>query len=241
MSSEHEHRMSHDGGGWRAAFHYGRHVKDFWRSDVNRVVVMMASPAPGDTALDIGAGMGAGVFIAAGIVGPTGHVIALEPTPFMRRSLAFRRRMSRGANRVEILDGVAEAMPVESATVDVAWAVNVLHHVSDLPAAVDELRRVLRPGARVVFVDEDFDDPAHAAHEKMKARHGSGHHHHEGGDHHHDTDDEGHHHLMVDVDTLAATMRDAGFVDVRSAREPVAGVPALVVTATAPGPVTAAN
>jgi SAM-dependent methyltransferase len=228
---DHEHRMEHDGAGWRAVVGYGRHVKDFWSSDVNRAVVKLAAPTDGEVALDVGAGMGAGVFIAARLVGREGRVLALEPTPFMRRSLAVRRRTNRHGRRVEVLDGVAESLPISTGRVDVAWAVNVLHHISDLDGAVTELRRVLAPGARVVLVDEDFDDPAHPEHEKMQARHGHGHH---GGDHHHDTDDDGHHHLMVDVRALGETMERLGFVEVDPREELVAAAPARIVTATVP-------
>ncbi len=223
--------MEHDGAGWRAVVGYGRHVRDFWSSDVNRAVVKLMAPTDGEVALDIGAGMGAGVFVAAAQVGRSGRVLAVEPTPFMRRSLAVRRRTNRHGRRVDILDGVAERLPVTSGTVDVAWAVNVLHHISDLDSAVTELRRVLAPDARVALVDEDFDDPTHPEHEKMQERHGHAHH---GGDHHHDTDEDGHHHLMVDVDALGDTMRRLGFVDVDPREESIAGVPARIVTAMVP-------
>ena len=229
---DHEHRMEHDGAGWRAVVGYGRHVKDFWSSDVNRAVVRLTAPSDGEVALDVGAGMGAGVFVAAGLVGRDGRVLAVEPTPFMRRMLAVRRRTHRHGRRVEILDGVAESLPISTGRGDVAWAVNVLHHISDLDGAVAELKRVLAPGARVVLVDEDFDDPAHPEYEKMQARHGRPVHH--GGDHHHDTDEDGHHHLMVDVDALGDTMADHGFVGINPREELIAAVPARIVTAEVP-------
>jgi SAM-dependent methyltransferase len=230
--NEHEHRVDHDGAGWKAAFRYGRRVRRFWSSDVNRAVVELAAPRDGEVALDVGAGMGAAVFIAAGLVGPDGRVVAVEPTPFMRRVLAVRRRTNRHGRRIEVLDGVAERLPVSASQVDVAWAVNVMHHISDLDAAVVELRRVAAPGGRVVLVDEDFDDPTHPRHEEMKGRH-RGHKHH-GGDHHHGADEDGHHHLMVDVAALAETMTASGFEAVAASNQPIAGVPARVVTATAP-------
>ena len=228
--SDHEHRMEQDGAGWRAVVAYGRHTRDFWSSDVNRAVVKLADPTDGEIALDIGAGMGAGVFVAAGLVGRAGRVLAVEPTPFMRRALAVRRRTNRHRHRVEILDGVAEDLPISSDRVDVAWAVNVLHHISDLDRAMLEIKRVLAPGARVILVDEDFDDPAHPEHERMKEHHG----HHHGGDHHHDTDDDGRHHLMVDVDELGQTMRSHGFTAVHSGARTLAEVPVLMAMARMP-------
>lgn len=229
----HEHRMEQDGSGWRAVVRYGRHTREFWSSEVNREVVRLAAPAEGEVALDIGAGMGAGVFVAAGMVGDEGRVLAVEPTPFMRSSLAIRRRTNRHRRRVEVLDGVAEHLPVDTGRVDVAWAVNVLHHISHLDDAIAELRRVLAPGGRVVLVDEDFDDPAHPDHERMMKRHSSGHAH-QGGDHHHETDEHGHHHLMVDIEVLGETLSAHGFVDVSARDELVAGAPAKMATARLP-------
>jgi SAM-dependent methyltransferase len=229
---DHEHRVDHDGAGWKAAFRYGRRARRFWSSEVNRAVVELAAPRDGEVALDVGAGMGAAVFIAAGLVGPEGRVLAVEPTPFMRRVLAARRRTNRHGRRIEVLDGIAERLPVSTGRVDVAWAVNVMHHISDLDAAMTELRRVAAPGGRVVLVDEDFDDPTHPRHEEMAARH-RGHTHH-GGDHHHGADEHGQHRLMVDVAALAETMTACDFEAVAASNQPIAGVPARVVTAAVP-------
>ena len=228
--SDHEHRMEQDGAGWRAAIAYGRHTKEFWSSEVNRAVVRLAEPSDGEIALDIGAGMGAGVFVAAGLVGPDGRVLAVEPTPFMRRALSVRRSTNRHRRRVEILDGVAESLPIASDRVDVAWAVNVLHHISDLDRAIAEIKRVLTPGGRVVLVDEDFDDPTHPDYERMQEHHG----HHHGGDHHHDTDDDGHHHLMIEVDALGGTMRSHGFTAVEAGERTLAEVPVKMATGRLP-------
>jgi SAM-dependent methyltransferase len=46
--------------------------------------------------------------------------------------------------------GSIEAIPVEDASFDVVLCLQVLEHVPDPPAAVRELRRVVRPGGRVL-------------------------------------------------------------------------------------------
>jgi SAM-dependent methyltransferase len=74
------------------------------------------------------------------------------------------------ARRMEVLDGTAEQVPEADASVDAAWAVNAMHHWTDLDAAIGEIWRVLRRGGRLLLVDEDFDDPAHEDHERLRSR-----------------------------------------------------------------------
>jgi SAM-dependent methyltransferase len=46
----------------------------------------------------------------------------------------------------------AQRLPVRTAGVDLALAPHMLYHVPDIPAAIDELRRVVRPGGQAVVV-----------------------------------------------------------------------------------------
>jgi SAM-dependent methyltransferase len=46
--------------------------------------------------------------------------------------------------------GTAEALPLESGSVDLVWCRDALSHVADLDAAYAELARVLRPGGRAL-------------------------------------------------------------------------------------------
>jgi SAM-dependent methyltransferase len=49
------------------------------------------------------------------------------------------------------LHGSIDAIPAEDASVDVVLCVQVLEHVADPPAAIRELRRVVRPGGKVLL------------------------------------------------------------------------------------------
>lgn len=55
--------------------------------------------------------------------------------------------------RVRVLVGDVAVLPLESASVDVAVASMTAHHWPDVPAAVRELVRVLRPGGSLLVVD----------------------------------------------------------------------------------------
>jgi ubiquinone/menaquinone biosynthesis C-methylase UbiE len=138
-----------------------------WTSPVNREAVTVLNIRAGERVLDVGAGMGAAAVLAAR---SGARVVAVDPTPFMRFVLGVRRLGQRARKRIEILDGAAEHLPVSDGSIDAAWAVNAMHHWADVDAGVSELARVLRRGGRLLLVDEDFDDPGHPDHERIRAR-----------------------------------------------------------------------
>jgi len=146
---------------------YLRLAPKMWSSATNRAAISELSPHAGDHALDIGAGMGAGTVLAARA---GADVIAVEPTPFLRRVLELRRLGQRARTRIDVRDGSAERLPIADSSIDVAWALNVMHHFTDVDAAVGELERVMRPGGRLLLADENFDDPAHPEHDAIRRR-----------------------------------------------------------------------
>lgn len=94
---------------------------------------------PGRTVLDLGAGTG--LFVRAFREWfPAVTVVAVEPSESMR-----------SASGLEMLAGDAAAVPLGDGSVDVVWMSTVVHHIPDLAEAGAELRRVLRPGGRVVL------------------------------------------------------------------------------------------
>lgn len=121
-----------------------------------RVVLEMLAPAVGERVLDIGAGPG---FLCADLatqVGVTGAVVGLEPSAPMRE-LATQRMPPPGSARVEHVDGDATSLPFPDATFDAVTCTQVYEYVDDMPAALAEARRVLRPGGRLFVLDTDWD------------------------------------------------------------------------------------
>jgi arsenite methyltransferase len=90
--------------------------------------------------------------LAALHVGPTGHAIGVDMTGAMR-DRARRGAAACGLTNVEVREGEATALPVETESVDVVISNGVLNLVAEKVAAIAELRRVLKPGGRVQIAD----------------------------------------------------------------------------------------
>jgi arsenite methyltransferase len=110
-------------------------------------VLEAAALQPGDTVLDVGAGLGLLTLAAHERIGD-GWVIAVDPSVGALEEL-LRLAHDVGANGVMYLVGDAEVLPLPDASVDAAILRSVLVHVGDVSVAVEELARVLRPGGRL--------------------------------------------------------------------------------------------
>jgi len=109
--------------------------------------------------LEIGAGTGANLpFYRDGVE----TITLAEPEAPMARRLAHRiREQSRTA---EIVQAPAERLPFPDAEFDTAVSTLVLCTVPDQARALGELRRVLKPGGRLLFIEHvRSDEPRLAA------------------------------------------------------------------------------
>ncbi|MET9102036.1 class I SAM-dependent methyltransferase [Streptomyces antibioticus] len=79
------------------------------------------------------------------------EVVAIEPEGRLRE--LAREAALRAEVPVDVVPGVAEALPVKGEAFDGAVVSLVLCSVRDVPRALGELRRVLRPGGEVRFLE----------------------------------------------------------------------------------------
>jgi len=79
------------------------------------------------------------------------ELILVEPDAAMRRRLA--RRLARGGRSGQIVDAVAERLPLPDGSVDTVVATLVLCTVDDPERALNEIARVLRPDGELLFVE----------------------------------------------------------------------------------------
>lgn len=208
MSHDH-HRHDHDKG-FMANVHWLLKIHKFWQADTNRAIIDMVDPQPGESLLDIGAGMGPATVLAAG---RGASVVAVDPSGLMRFICGVRRLFQRGRSRITVESGTAENLPVAGDSIDALWTVNSVHHWVDLDLAFAELERVLAPGGRLVLMDEDFTHPDHSLHAS-----------------HHDHEAET---TIVDVDVIAASLTGLGLA-ATGERTVAAGVPVKLIRATKP-------
>lgn len=112
----------------------------------------------GGRVLEIGAGTGANLAHYGEAV--SALTLAEPEAPMARR---LRDRVARGHKSVDIVDAPAERLPFPDASFDAVVSTLVLCTVRDQPRALGEIRRVLRPGGQLLFLEHVRSDDAKVA------------------------------------------------------------------------------
>ena len=104
--------------------------------------------APGEAVLDVACGPGTVARIAAQRVGAGGRVTGVDFSPAMLAIAREKPPVAEGAP-LEYLEGPADHLGVPDHDVDVVTCQHGLQFFPDRPAALADMRRVLRPGGRL--------------------------------------------------------------------------------------------
>jgi len=105
---------------------------------------------PGERAIDVGSGNGALVRDVLEIVGNTGHACGVDNSEIM---IGLAKKICPEAT---FLKGDATEIPVEDSDFDVLATSQLLCFVDDIPAALREFYRILKPGGRMLILDTDW-------------------------------------------------------------------------------------
>jgi SAM-dependent methyltransferase len=130
---------------WPRGIHSPRHLRD------------VLQPRSGERILELGPGIGVHALPVAVSLAPGGTLDVLDIQLPMLSHLVRRAARARVINIAPVA-GDGQSLPYASASFDGAYLIDVLGETRDVPAVLQELRRILRPDGRLV-VGEHFLDP----------------------------------------------------------------------------------
>ncbi|GAB4247903.1 MAG: bifunctional demethylmenaquinone methyltransferase/2-methoxy-6-polyprenyl-1,4-benzoquinol methylase UbiE [Thermoleophilia bacterium] len=113
--------------------------------------VLVAKVGPGAAALDVACGTGDFAFALRRAVGREGRVVGLDFSPEMLR--VAREKCGRNQLWVDFIQGDLLALPFAAGEFDACTVGFGIRNVPDIPRAFAEMRRVVRPGGRVVCLE----------------------------------------------------------------------------------------
>ena len=133
--------------GWDLA---SDHYEPLWQSQLacaRSELLARAAPGPGERVLDVACGTGQVAFAAAQAVGPSGRVVGIDVSGRMIEAARIRAGTAAAVN-TEFLRMDAEQLALSDGAFDVALCALGLMYMPCPERALQELRRVLRPGGR---------------------------------------------------------------------------------------------
>ena len=107
----------------------------------------------GERVLDIGCGVGFLAYEMAIQVRELGLVICLDQNQEM---ISHAKQLCKNVRQTEFYEGDAGKLPVEDHSLDAVSCTQVLLYVENVSLVLTEIKRVLKPGGRVVIVETDW-------------------------------------------------------------------------------------
>ena len=98
--------------------------------------------------LEIGPGAGANLAYYSNKI----DWIGIEPNPYMHPYLE-KEAQKHALSQIKLLQGTAEDLPVEDESIDTVVTTYVLCSVKDLDRSLQEIKRILKPGGKFIFIE----------------------------------------------------------------------------------------
>ena len=115
---------------------------------INHRLVADARLRPGMRVLDVGSRTGYPALLAAEVVGPEGSVVGIDLAESML-AVATRKAQAKGMKHVTFRTGDATALPFDATSFDAVISRFCLMFLPEIPNALKEITRVLKPGGYV--------------------------------------------------------------------------------------------
>lgn len=126
-----------------------------WRTTANSAAYLLPSLRPGMRMLDVGCGPGTITVGLAATVAP-GEVVGIDASEDVLRVARANASAADAPKSLSFQEGDVYRLPFEDDSFDVVHAHQVLQHLGDPVAALQEMRRVCRSGGQIAARDADY-------------------------------------------------------------------------------------
>jgi ubiquinone/menaquinone biosynthesis C-methylase UbiE len=142
--------------------HVVARVMAFDTAAVNRRVLDLLEPKPGERILELGCGHGRALRRVAEAVAPA-CAVGVDPSPVMCGVARRHNRRAIAAGHARVERGDSRHIPEPDAHFDKAFSVHTLYFWPDLLQGLRELRRVLRADGELLLAFHSAENPEAAA------------------------------------------------------------------------------
>lgn len=132
-------------------------ARETWAQNLRAIDALEVQPT--DHVLDVGSGPGRALSVLAAKAS-RGRAVGADPSELMAEIAVDRNRKLVRVGRVDVAVAGVEALPFPDASFDKVLCVHVIYFWLDLDRGLREIRRVLKPGGRLVLLFRTSADAA---------------------------------------------------------------------------------
>ncbi len=146
--------MAYDASGEPHSAAYFNPQRDFWwNPDYLQLLARRLGLGDVRSVLDVGAGVGHWGTVLLPLLAPDANIVGVERDRRWVQRARERVTELGVAGRCRYVQGVAESLEFDAETFDLVTCQTLLIHVSDVPAVLSEMCRVLRPGGQLLVAE----------------------------------------------------------------------------------------